>query len=550
LAANDISPMFAMVDFNKLASGANDDMPGGLTGVPQTGAFDRIYASHFETAQGADYSVACGVPTACKGELRGALQPYAIYVPPDKPMPARGWGLTLLEHSLSANYNQYEGSHNQSQFGERGPGSIVITAEGRGPDGWYYDYAGADTFEMWADAAAHYKLDPDWTAVGGYSMGGYATYKFTAQFPDLFARAQPTVGPPALGIWVPPGAPTGGVQSNTNRMLASERNIPFLIWDETTDELVPYAGVLAQANTFDALGYRYEFDTFTLGEHLTLAINDQFQPGADFLGYVPVERNPAHVSYVYNPTMDFPADGTTAGHAYWVSGLKLRDGSGSAPLGQVDVRSEGFGAGDPTPSATAHGAGALTGGQIPAIPYTSQSKTWGATPSAPLRDALDIVANNLSTVTINASRARVNCNATLNVTSDGPLTVVLSGCPAGSASAVFGRGRTSCASLRGLTLRPRHPRGTRVLSVVVLVNGHPVRARIARTARRGRGITKIALSLRGMPRGTVHVDLRMRIADQRGRARTIVDRRTYHTCVPKRAHALPGRHRAPRRQTR
>ena len=34
--------------------------------------------------------------------------------------PAGGWGLTLLLHSLSANYNQFEGSHNQSQFAARG----------------------------------------------------------------------------------------------------------------------------------------------------------------------------------------------------------------------------------------------------------------------------------------------------------------------------------------------------------------------------------------------------------------------------------------------
>jgi len=65
--------------------------------------------------------------------------------------------------------NQFLASQNQSEFGERGTGSIVITGEGRGPDGWYYDYAGADTFEVWADVAAHYKLDPDWTSISGYS---------------------------------------------------------------------------------------------------------------------------------------------------------------------------------------------------------------------------------------------------------------------------------------------------------------------------------------------------------------------------------------------
>ena len=197
---------------------------------------------------------------------------------------------------------------------------------------------------MWADAARHYHLNPSWTAIAGYSMGGYATYKFATQYPDLFARAQPTVGPPGLGIWLPPNDPVpGGAASNTNRMLASVRNVPFLIWDGVLDELVPVAGAVAQAQTFDDLGYRYAFDLFAPPvDHLLLAANDEYAPAAKFLGTAKVDRNPPHVTYVVNPTMDFPNDGTVADHAYWLSGLKLRDGSGAAPLGQVDARSEGL----------------------------------------------------------------------------------------------------------------------------------------------------------------------------------------------------------------
>src|SRR5207245_11572631 len=80
--------------------------------------------------------------------------------------------------------------------------------------------------------------------------------------------------------------------------------------------------------------------------------------------------------------MDFPADGTTAGHAYWAYGIALRNAGGSAPLGTIDVRSQGFGLGDPPANATATGAGTLTGGQIPAIPYTSETKTGGKAPAA------------------------------------------------------------------------------------------------------------------------------------------------------------------------
>ena len=210
-------------------------------------------------------------------------------MPARRPTSAGGCGLTLLLHSLGANYNQFAGSRNQAQFGDRGGGTIVITPSGRGPDGWYYDHAGADTFEVWADVARHYRLDPACTDIAGYSMGGYGTYKFASQFPDLFARAQPTVGPPGLGVWAPPANPPqpGGDQSLTYRQLASLRNIPFLIWDADGDELVPVSpGPVEQAQGFDDLGYRYEFDSFAPAEHLTLAAQRPVRPG----GGVPRRR--------------------------------------------------------------------------------------------------------------------------------------------------------------------------------------------------------------------------------------------------------------------
>ena len=425
LNAGDISPFFSEVDFGRLLDGAGDEMADRPRGVPTVGAFNRILASHYEPKQGVDFNQECGSATNCEGEFLGRLQPYSIYVP-RKPAPANGFGLTLLLHSLGANHNQFMSTRNQSQFGERGPGHIVITPGGRGPDGWYYGLAGADTFEVWADVAARYRLDPERTVVSGYSMGGYGTYKFATQYPDLFAKGQPVVGPPSLGVSTTARDSTGGPSTSTFFMLPSLRNIPFLMWVGSTDQLVPITGATAQAQGFDDLGLRYQFDVFTPSDHFMLAVNDQFDRAAAFLGEAEVDRDPAHVTYVVNPKMDFPQVGTVADHAYWLSGMRVRNAGGEAPRGLIDVRSEGFGVGDPPVSATQTGGGTHQGGFVQT--YVSRSKTWGKVPAAPVRNRLNITATNVARVVVNPQRAKVRCDAELAVETDGPLEVVLEGC--------------------------------------------------------------------------------------------------------------------------
>jgi len=484
LRSGDVSPFFADVDFGKLASGIDDE-----SGVPVSGPMDRILASHFETEQGLDTSSACLSSVSCQGVFRGRLQPYAIYVP-KRPAPPSGYGLTLLLHSLGTNYNQYLASRNQSQLGERGTGSIVITPEGRGTDGFYYDTAGADTFEVWADVAARYHLDPDWTAISGYSMGGYGTFKLAAQYPDLFARAQPVVGPPDLGLWVPPLPVLGGPDdANTFHMVESLRNVPFMMWVETTDELVPYPGTLAQARRFDALGYRYVFRSYLAGDHLALAINDEYQPAADFLGEARVDRNPAHVTYVVNPTMDFPAVDTVAAHAYWLSGLPVRDPK-TAYHGIVDVRSEGFGTGDPAPSGTQFSAGILTGGTLGAIPYHEEQQTWGPIPTTAVADRLDITATNISAMTIDVVRAHVDCNVALSVKSDGPLLVTLAGCK-GQVATITPSSGTAAATTATL---PNTGRGTKGGAASVVALAIAAAGLVTRQMRRSPSTRRIAAS--------------------------------------------------------
>jgi hypothetical protein len=272
-------------------------------------------------------------------------------------------------------------------------------------------------FEVWADVARRYRLDPAWTVISGYSMGGFGTFKLGSQFPDLFARAQPTVG-----------------DELTTEDLASFRNLPVLMWNNHGDELVNDAGFTATAAELDSLGYRYELDAYQpcanaacsplFANHLQLAINDQYAPAAKFLGTARVNRNPAHVTYAMDPTRNHADLRLVGDHAYWVSGLKLRDPSG----GQIDAFSHGFGAGDPTPSGTLVGTGSLVGGNLGALTFNSQRKTWGPAPGRPRANRVDIVATNIAAAAVDVTRARVDCNAKVNITSDGPLKVTLTGC--------------------------------------------------------------------------------------------------------------------------
>jgi hypothetical protein len=413
LAAGDISALAAHVSFAKLARRVRDD-----SRVPRTGPMDRILASRFELRQGNDFSNSCITAQAtCPGQYQGGLQPYAIYVPRTARPPA-GYGMTLLLHSLSANYNQYLGTRNQSQFGERGPGSIVITPEARGPDEFYENYGAADVFEVWADVARRFELDPAWTVITGYSMGGIGSFKLGAQFPDLFARVQPTVG-----------------DEGETSVLASLRNVPVHMWNTHGDELVNEASFQQTASGLDSLGYRYELDAFQpclnaacsplFPNHLELAINDQFAPMAAFLGTARVDRDPAHVTYVVFAGRNHPELGVVGDHAYWVGDLKLRAGAAS---GKIDAVSHGFGTGDPVPSAPQLGTGTLEAGHLGNLQFTRQARTWGPTPETGKQDRIDVTAGGIESATIDPARARVDCQADVRITSDGPLTVTLAGC--------------------------------------------------------------------------------------------------------------------------
>jgi pimeloyl-ACP methyl ester carboxylesterase len=420
---------------------------------------------------------------ACKGRFLGQLQPYTLYVPPTEP--AGGYGLTLLLHSLSANYNQYSKSRNQSQLGDRSPGSLVATPAGRGPDGFYAGMAEADTFEVWADVARHYKLDPSLTDVSGYSMGGFGTYRLLARWPDLFARGFSVVGAPG----------------SVDDQLASLRNTPLLLWNATEDELVNIQTSEEARAAVEAAGLRYAENLHLAADHLTLATNDWYLPGAEFLGDHRVDLSPPHVTYVVDTSED-SADAQAVGdHAYWLSGLTARDPKST---GTIDARSEAFGVGDPAVTPQSPSAGTLDGGAHGPMPFARREQTWGDPPAAPAADTLVVKATNVASAVVDARRARLSCAPQLDVTSDGPLDLRLDCAPLHAAK--------RCA--RSVAVRLPRVRGERN----VAVSGKRVRRSHGRNLRRA--------IIRRSSRRSFVATIRMRTS----KGRTVVVRRRVAAC--------------------
>lgn len=406
LALGVVDDFYAEVDFAKLLAAQNDE-----SDVPSHGPMSRIFASHHAFGQGADFTQKCdrrSMPP-CTGAFIGQLQPYALYVP-DRAEPAAGWGMTLLLHALSGNYNLFLNSRYQSQLGERGTGSLVLTPFSRGPDGDYVDIAEADVFEAWADVARHYRLDPSWSTVTGYSMGGGGTCRLLSRWPDLFAR----------------GAAVAATCEGEH--LQSLRNTPLMVWIGVADEGTTPDRRQATRDALDAWGYPYTYDEFLDSDHLTVATNDEYGPLVAFLGEQRIDPNPAHVSYVFEPQSDSPRARVVADHAYWISGLQLRDAAASA-TGSIDAHSQGFGQADAAPAAVQNNAQMLMGGNHGPVPYLRWLREPSAPIAAPVANRLQVVVRNLAYAAIDTQRARLDCqSAEVQIETDGPVSIELMPC--------------------------------------------------------------------------------------------------------------------------
>jgi dienelactone hydrolase len=447
LAARDISKFAAKVNFFWMQSG-NDS-----NNARRWGYMNRIYVSSIDLGEG----VAAERPW-----LLGQLQPYTLYVPkvyrPGKAMP-----LNLALHSLACTYNQFA-AFAPNIYRDLGEdlGALVLTTMGRGPDGWYHHEAELDVFEAWADVARNYDVDFDHVGINGYSMGGHGTFKLATQYPDLFGRAFPIVGPPAEGIWLGAGE-TVPPESNTSFILENLRNIPLLIWNGAADELVPVAGVIAHANRLDELGYRFHQEIYT-ADHFALSLANDFDRGEEFLSDTRIDRNPWHVTYKVMPAADVPKYGLVHDHAYWLWDIEARDkkSDGSEPAtGLVDARSLAAGLEDPASERTAYAG-------VEPLPHIGRGRVWLKPERAGPKNALELQLVNIASVTMALERAGLDPShpLALDVSTDGRSVIKLVA-DFEPGTRVYGKGGKAIpAELNGRVLTIRIGKGEQMLRVL------------------------------------------------------------------------------------
>jgi hypothetical protein len=423
LATGEVSKYALDVEWSKLEAKESTPEP------EPTGYSNRWYVTPLSLGQGV--IDAEGSNTYTGPTYLGRVQPYAVYVPtsynPASPKPT---SLTWILHSLGANLNQYGGvAPTQLKEECQQRESICATTEGFSDGQWYYGPAQVDFWDVWHQLATDYDLNPDTTVMSGYSMGGFASYKLTLEYPDLFAQSMPLEGPVICGTRVTPPieSPAGGEEctsdGNTTPLVVNAKWIPYVMTYGAIDELVPFTGGVEQVEAFNKLGYRYYAVLYPTEDHMVFALQNDFAPATSQLGSLERVKTPGSFTFEWYPALDSSSLGIGPSGDYWVSGLSARD-SATGELASVTAASGGL----PEPQETPEHHTSVVDGPTPAV---ADSQTWtpGATPAA--TKTLALTLTDIATLAVETKAAKLKC-ATMTVTSDGPATLTLLGLRGGT----------------------------------------------------------------------------------------------------------------------
>lgn len=301
---------------------------------PRTGYMERVYTSDHTLPPGEGMSYE-GVPGRGDGgdgtklgfeqsfNFLGRYQPYGIYVPKR----AGPHGVQTVFHGSGSNLSALIGQRGmQQRFGQE-LNRILVTPEGRGTEGWGSDISERDILDVLADVEANYPVDEDRVFAGGYSQGGYVTYRMASLHPDRFAGAVDWVGFTGdSSNGSPLGGPsyTAGAIGNAVDFVENLQHIPTVMLYAAGDELVHVWQANAINQAFASSGNVYRFYQHPTAEHLTFAGLDDWRKEAAYTKDLRRVKNPPRVVFTTAPFLDAPQYGIRHDRAYWISDLRGR----------------------------------------------------------------------------------------------------------------------------------------------------------------------------------------------------------------------------------
>jgi pimeloyl-ACP methyl ester carboxylesterase len=355
-------------------------------------------------------------------------------------VPGRKLPLTLLLHSLALGQSQFAAIDPRllHELCE-GRDSVVVTPLARGPSTWYFDTGELDVWEVWARVAEQLGTDPNRTVVSGYSMGGYAAYKFGLTYPEVFAQAVVLAGPPTCGVRLlpdidipadlDPDSPCAR-EGDTWKLLVNARWLPYVIAHGLLDELVPFASAAEQVLELDRLGYRYRFTVYPLEDHIAWVFQDKFEDPIAHMGTGLRQADPGHITFAWYPQLVSAELGIGPDRAWWLSGLTA-DPSVEARRGaiaEVDARS--YARPDPTHTVVHRRGVVLNFDPSPGV-YSELDWRVGL-PVDPL-PYLTLRLTGVASLTVDLRRAGLASlpSSTITVATDSAAQITLDGLPAG-----------------------------------------------------------------------------------------------------------------------
>ncbi|HVE67983.1 MAG TPA: hypothetical protein VNB64_05320, partial [Solirubrobacteraceae bacterium] len=312
------------------------------------GFYNAIFKSGMELGEGIDLKQdsppeSGGFAGYPRPAYRSRWQPYALWIPPAWRAGGKRMPLVLWGPPQGYGHNLYRTvSPDSMRHMSEARNAIVFTPLGRGTDSWYLDSSLVDVLEAWRDVRRRFHPDPERTSLGGYSMGGYLSYRLGLLMPDAFSRVSHYVGPPAYFAWNAPtereprSTPEWRLPGWTTLIADNGLNLPFQITASTADELVFIGSVLAQVDAFRAAGNPFSFHQHQGDEHFSYVVSDTIgrRPTAWF-GDARRDLSPVEVRYKRYPSMDVPRYGLTFDGAYWVDGMQVRDARTVDAFGEV-----------------------------------------------------------------------------------------------------------------------------------------------------------------------------------------------------------------------